>query len=47
MRKQIAAANWKMNLTYQQREKLLDEILDAEIEMKQDQLSVFAVPYPY
>jgi len=47
MRKQIAAANWKMNLTYQQAEKLLDEILDAEIEMKQDQLSVFAVPYPY
>ena len=47
MRKQIAAANWKMNLTYQHAEKLLDEILDAEIEMKQDQLSVFAVPYPY
>ena len=47
MRKQIAAANWKMNLSYQQAEKLLDEILDAEIEMKQDQLSVFAVPYPY
>ena len=47
MRKQIAAANWKMNLTYQQAEKLLDEILDAEIEMKQDQLSVFAVPFPY
>ncbi|TMI61552.1 MAG: triose-phosphate isomerase [Bacteroidetes bacterium] len=47
MRKQIAAANWKMNLTYQQAEKLLDQILDAEIEMKQDQLSVFAVPYPY
>ena len=47
MRKQIAAANWKMNLTYQQAEKLLDEILDAEIEMKQDQLSIFAVPHPY
>jgi triosephosphate isomerase (TIM) len=47
MRKQIAAANWKMNLSYQQAEKLLDEILDAEIEMKQDQLSIFAVPYPY
>jgi triosephosphate isomerase len=26
MRKQIAAANWKMNLSFQQAEKLLDEI---------------------
>ena len=47
MRKQIAAANWKMNLTYQQAEKLLDDILDAEIEMKPDQLTIFAVPFPY
>jgi triosephosphate isomerase len=47
MRKQIAAANWKMNLTYQQAEKLLDDILDAEIEMKPDQQTIFAVPYPY
>lgn len=31
MRKQIAAANWKMNCTFQQGEKLLDEILGAEI----------------
>ena len=27
MRKQIAAANWKMNCTYQQAEKLLVDIL--------------------
>ena len=47
MRRQIAAANWKMNLTYQQAEKLLDEILDAEIEMKPNQQTIFAVPYPY
>lgn len=47
MRKQIAAANWKMNLTYHQAEKLLDEILDAEIEMKPNQHTIFAVPYPY
>ena len=33
MRKQIAAANWKMNLTFQQGEKLLDEILHAEIKL--------------
>lgn len=47
MRKQIAAANWKMNLTFQQGEKLLDEILDAEIKLAENQLVMFAVPYPY
>jgi triosephosphate isomerase (TIM) len=47
MRKQIAAANWKMNLTYQQGEKLLDEILGAEIKLAAHQLAIFAVPYPY
>jgi triosephosphate isomerase (TIM) len=47
MRKQIAAANWKMNLTYQQGEKLLDDILGAEIELQQHQFAIFAVPYPY
>jgi triosephosphate isomerase len=47
MRKQIAAANWKMNLTYQQGEKLLDEILDAHIELEPGQEVIFAVPFPY
>jgi triosephosphate isomerase (TIM) len=47
MRKQIAAANWKMNLTYQQAEKLLDDILEAKIELSKNQLVVFAVPFPY
>lgn len=47
MRKQIAAANWKMNLTFQQGEKLLDEILDAKIRLTENQLVLFAVPYPY
>jgi triosephosphate isomerase (TIM) len=47
MRKQIAAANWKMNLTYQQAENLLDEILDEKIELGQDQQVIFAVPFPY
>lgn len=47
MRKQIAAANWKMNLTFQQGEKLLDDILDANIELNNHQQAVFAVPYPY
>lgn len=47
MRKQIAAANWKMNLTFQQAEKLLDDILDEEIKLADHQQTIFAVPYPY
>jgi len=47
MRTQIAAANWKMNLTFQQGEKLLDDILAAEIKLKDHQVTIFAVPYPY
>lgn len=47
MRKKIAAANWKMNLTFQQGETLLDEILGAGIELTAHQLAIFAVPYPY
>ena len=47
MREQIAAANWKMNLTFQQGEKLLDDILGAEIELKSHQKTIFAVPFPY
>lgn len=47
MRKQIAAANWKMNCTYQQGEELLDGILGANIALKEHQQVVFAVPFPY
>lgn len=47
MRKQIAAANWKMNLTYQQGEKLLDEILKAKTPLDFHQQVIFAVPFPY
>lgn len=47
MRKQIAAANWKMNLTYQQGEKLLDEIMQAKIQLSFHQQVIFAVPFPY
>jgi triosephosphate isomerase (TIM) len=47
MRKQVAAANWKMNLTYQQAEKLLDELIAAPHDLKEHQLAVFAVPSPY
>ncbi|MEI6945727.1 triose-phosphate isomerase [Paraflavisolibacter sp. H34] len=47
MRKQIAAANWKMNLTLQQAEKLLDDVLAAGGELAPGQQVVFAVPFPY
>jgi triosephosphate isomerase (TIM) len=47
MRKQIAAANWKMNLTFQQGEKLLDDILDDGIQLRPHQFAIFAVPSPY
>jgi triosephosphate isomerase (TIM) len=47
MRKQIAAANWKMNLSFQQGEKLLDDILEANIGLASHQYAIFAVPYPY
>ena len=47
MRKQIAAANWKMNCTYQQGEKLLDDVLSANISLEEHQHVIFAVPFPY
>lgn len=47
MRKQIAAANWKMNLTIDKAEALLNEIIKADIKLKDDCLAVFAVPFPY
>lgn len=47
MRNQIAAANWKMNLSLQQGEKLLDEVLSANINLASNQEVVFAIPFPY
>lgn len=47
MRKKIAAANWKMNCTYQQGEQLLQDILGANIALKEHQQAIFAVPFPY
>src|ERR1700744_2589066 len=47
MRQQIAAANWKMNLTFQQGEELLDAILAENITLANHQRAVFAVPFPY
>jgi triosephosphate isomerase len=47
MRKQIAAANWKMNLTISEAENLLYSILDAGVAVLENQKVVFAVPAPY
>lgn len=47
MRKQIAAANWKMNLKADQAEKLLSEILQANVELTSNHQVIFAVPAPY
>jgi triosephosphate isomerase (TIM) len=47
MRKQIAAANWKMNLTYQEAENLLDKITSEDYNLTDNQFVVFAVPAPY
>lgn len=47
MRKQIAAANWKMNLTYQQGEQLLSDVLAEGIALADHHFAVFAVPFPY
>ena len=47
MRKQIAAANWKMNLTLQQAETLIDELMSTPHQLKDNQLAIFGVPFPY
>lgn len=47
MRAQIAAANWKMNLTLQQGETLLDELSNATDNLDNHRLVIFAVPAPY
>jgi triosephosphate isomerase len=47
MRKQIAAANWKMNKTLEEGKTLLGEILGAVSSVPNGQEVIFAVPYPY
>lgn len=47
MRTQIAAANWKMNLSLQQGSDLLDNILASQQTMQPHQQVIFAVPFPY
>ena len=47
MRKQIAAANWKMNLTYDQAEKLIDDVTTLPHQLNENQQAIFAAPFPY
>ncbi len=47
MRKQIAAANWKMNLTLQQAEKLVEELVATKYELNDKRRVVLGVPFPY
>ena len=47
MRKQIAAANWKMNLTIDQANTLVDDLLKTQHDLSGDQLAIFGVPFPY
>jgi len=47
MRKQIAAANWKMNLTISQAETLTDELMGSDFTLTEDQFVVLGVPFPY
>lgn len=47
MRVQIAAANWKMNLAYNEAENLLDQLVKEPYDLSKSQKVVFAVPAPY
>ncbi|MCU0388694.1 MAG: triose-phosphate isomerase [Chitinophagaceae bacterium] len=47
MRKEIAAANWKMNITYPQAEALIDDILQQGHYLNSHRLVIFGVPFPY
>ncbi len=47
MRKQVAAANWKMNCTLQEAKTLLGSMAEKYSALKEDQQVVVAVPFPY
>ena len=47
MRKQIAAANWKMNLSHHEADSLLDQLLASEHHLSSNQAVIFAVPAIY
>ncbi|MEP6928245.1 MAG: triose-phosphate isomerase [Ginsengibacter sp.] len=47
MRKQIAAANWKMNCTLKQANDLLDQLINENISFSPNREIVIAAPFPY
>ncbi len=47
IRRQIAAANWKMNLTLTEAENLINEISATDFKAAMNQSVIFAVPFPY
>ena len=47
MRKQIAAANWKMNLTLEQGTTLVNDIINASLTLDNNRIVVFGIPFPY
>ncbi|PZP41362.1 MAG: triose-phosphate isomerase [Pseudopedobacter saltans] len=47
MRNQIAAANWKMNLTWQQGQELLNSLVPQIPALSDSQQVIIAVPFPY
>lgn len=47
MRTQIAAANWKMNLTYTEAKDLLQQLFSDTLSLSPNQEIIIAVPAPY
>ena len=47
VRKKIAAANWKMNLTFQQGNELVHALLQAGLSVQDPSEVILAVPFPY
>lgn len=47
MRKKIAAANWKMNLSWKEGEELINQLLDRHAEIPSGHHVILAVPFPY
>lgn len=47
MRKEIAAANWKMNITYPQAETLIEDLLEQNHHLNGHRLVILGVPFPY
>ena len=47
MRKQIAAANWKMNLTLPEAESLVIELANSSFDLNDKRAVILGVPFPY